>query len=69
MSYPIITLPTGYFKPGIKGTAVFDRHKTVFLGEAYLRTEIPTYLVQLEGSPAQKADCQAGRDFEFIKAP
>ena len=66
MNLPITTLPTGYFKPGLRGTATFEGIKTVFLGPDYLRTEIPTYLVTIDGSKAPpKGDCQPGRDFTF----
>jgi hypothetical protein len=65
MNHPITTLPTGYFMPGLKGTARFERHKTVYLGTECLRVELPTYLVRIDGSKTERGDCQAGRDFTF----
>ena len=67
MNLPITTLATGYFKPGLRGTAAFESIKTVFLGPEYIRTEIPTYLVTIEGSTAPPhGNCQPGRDFNFL---
>ena len=67
MNTPIITLSTGYFKPDLIGTARFEHIKVVFLGPNHIRTEIPTYLVTINGSKHEKGDCQPGRDFNFLK--
>lgn len=61
----VTTLPTGFFKPGLTGTARFQEIRTYFLGPACVPTQIPLYTVTIDAFNSTRTNCQAGRDFTF----
>lgn len=72
MTTKIITLATGYFKPGLTGKVVgAPVSRTVYLGADGVKTEIPEFPVLLDGANPKYAQriepklCQLGRDFIF----
>lgn len=52
-------------KPGLYGYAKFEGTRTVFLGAAFHKTEIPQYTVTLDRG-GRFEHCQEGRDFTFV---
>lgn len=65
-SLPIVTLSTGKIKPDLKGVAIYQTTSTYYLGENFVKTDIPEYEVRIEGSKGKFKRCQAGRDFAFV---
>jgi hypothetical protein len=69
--FEIITTPTGYFKPGLKGRIVGGGgERAVYLGPdgALQAAKIPEFTILLEGAEFAREFCQYGRDFVFPSA-
>ena len=72
MTVRIVTLGTGYFKPGLTGRVVgAPQPRTVFLGADCVETVIPEFPILLDCANPKLAKrirpqlCQLGRDFIF----